>query len=66
VVVGGPGGIAAPGDVAAFSTAFGRLARRWLWWLLLAHFGITGVEVSGHLVGIYPFAWILTPLLLGR
>ncbi|HEV7757708.1 MAG TPA: hypothetical protein VGO78_01925, partial [Acidimicrobiales bacterium] len=51
-------------DLARFKVAFDRLARRWLWWVLAAHVGVSGVEVAGQRIGIYPFAWILTPLVL--
>ena len=56
--------MAAPEDLVAFSAAFDRLARRWLWWILAAHIGVSGVEVAGQTIGIYPFAWILAPLVL--
>ena len=51
------------GDLPRFATALDRLARRWLWWIFVAHLGMT-IEMSGHQIGIYPFAWILGPLVV--
>jgi hypothetical protein len=64
VVVGGAGGVEAPEALVAFSVALDRVARRFFWWVLVAHVGLSGVDVAGQRIGIYPFGWILTPLVL--
>jgi hypothetical protein len=51
------------GDLPRFATALDRLARHWLWWIFVARIGMT-IELSGHQIGIYPFAWILGPLIV--